>query len=53
MTYPDGRRYEGSFVSNKQHGYGTLTWADGSNYTGEWLENEMTGSVIYWFNEIS
>ena len=38
MTYSDGRKYEGEWKDDKQHGQGTMTYLDGSKYEGEWKD---------------
>ncbi len=35
MAYPDGSRYDGSFVAGKPHGQGVFRYANHSNYSGQ------------------
>ena len=35
-TWPDGRKYVGSYVKDKKEGNGTFEWKDGKKYIGEW-----------------
>lgn len=42
-TWLDGRRYEGSYNTNKKHGRGTYTYSDGSKYSGEWVKGLQHG----------
>ena len=32
MIFPDGKKYAGSYVDDKMHGYGIFEWADGRRY---------------------
>lgn len=36
FTWPDGRRYEGSYVDDKKAGQGNFFWPDGRKYEGGW-----------------
>ena len=36
LTWKTGKKYEGSFLDNKRHGYGVFTWEDGRSYEGNW-----------------
>ncbi len=36
MKYDNGNEYEGSWLNDKQHGFGKLTMNDGSVLKGEW-----------------
>jgi hypothetical protein len=38
FTWPDGRRYEGSYVQDKKQGHGTFEWPDGKKYVGDWFD---------------
>jgi hypothetical protein len=33
-TWPDGAKYDGTYVDGKKHGEGVFHWADGSEYQG-------------------
>ena len=35
-TWPDGRRYEGTYVNDKKEGSGIFYWPDGRIYEGGW-----------------
>lgn len=35
-NWPDGRRYVGSYLEDKKHGFGIYYWADGRRYEGNW-----------------
>ena len=35
-TWVDGRKYDGSYKSNKKNGHGTFTWANKDKYIGSW-----------------
>jgi hypothetical protein len=43
MTFPDGRKYEGSWKRNLFHGQGTLTARDGKQQAGRWELGEYRG----------
>jgi hypothetical protein len=47
LIYPNGERYEGSWVYGKRHGFGALTYADGDKYTGSWTDGKMNGQGTY------
>ena len=34
----DGRKYEGSYVKDRKHGYGVYSWVDGRRYEGNWKD---------------
>jgi len=40
----NGHKYEGQWKDGKQHGSGTLTYADGSKYEGQWKDDKQHGS---------
>eukprot|EP01048_Picozoa_sp_COSAG05_P002456 COSAG05_NODE_101_length_19100_cov_24.260144_9_plen_86_part_00 len=39
----DGWRYEGEWRSNRYHGHGTVTYADGRVKSGKWDEGTFLG----------
>ena len=47
MTWPDGRKYEGQWHHDKQHGQGTMTWPDGRKYEGQWHKGKKHGQGKY------
>ena len=51
MTWPNGARYEGAFVSGKMHGKGIMTWGAGSykgdRYEGDFVDGKRTGKGLY------
>ena len=49
LIYPNGERYEGSWVYGKRHGFGIFTCAaDGYRYEGEWYQGRRHGTgTIY------
>lgn len=42
-TWPDGRRYEGSFKRGEACGEGYFTCPSGESYMGTWVENRRHG----------
>ena len=38
--------YEGDYLKNQKHGYGTYVYSDGSSYSGEWLFGLWHGNGI-------
>ena len=49
MIYPDGRKYEGEWKDDKQHGYGVFSWADGRKYEGQYVNDKKEGhGIFYW-----
>jgi hypothetical protein len=48
-VFPDGSRYEGSFVRDKRHGHGVMHYPDGSRYVGEFREDEPNGEGSVFF----
>ena len=36
MTWPDGDKYVGAYVDDKQQGYGVFTSETSGEYKGEW-----------------
>ena len=44
-----GKKYEGNFLSGKQHGFGIETRPDGDIYRGEWVKGRREGlGVRFW-----
>ena len=42
--WPDGSKFEGSYMNGVKQGYGKFTWADQSTYTGTFVENNIEGN---------
>jgi len=50
-SWPDGRKYQGSFSHGKKHGHGVLTWPNGTIYDGHWSNNKRHGrGTLTWPN---
>ena len=47
MEWADGRKFKGSWKSDKKHGYGIHTNADGSTISGTWINNKQHGFGVY------
>ena len=43
LIYPNGERYEGSWVYGKRHGFGAYHYLDGGRYEGEWVDDRIQG----------
>ena len=45
--------YKGEFKNNKNHGKGTITYADGDMYNGKWQNNKRHGTLTTgkWVND--
>ena len=43
FLWPDGRRYNGSYVQSLKHGYGEYYFDDGSSYRGYWIQGLQHG----------
>jgi hypothetical protein len=43
FAYPDGSKYDGTFINGKFEGEGTFTFANGDIYTGSFKENYPDG----------
>lgn len=43
MTYENGDKYEGNFISGIKSGFGVYQFKDGSLYEGDWKNGEKTG----------
>lgn len=48
LTWPDGRKYEGTFKNGRMHGIGLWYELDGSIRKGEW----QMGKRISWIEEL-
>ena len=44
LSFSDERRFEGEWVDDKAHGFGTFVWRSGNKYEGQWLDNRITGT---------
>lgn len=42
-----GNRYTGGFRSNKKHGVGTYSWANGDSYHGIWRDGPRHGAGVF------
>jgi hypothetical protein len=40
FTWPDGRKYVGSYVDDKKEGHGVFYWPDGRKYDGMWMDGK-------------
>ena len=40
LTWKDGKRYIGEFVTDKRDGHGKFIWADGRSYVGAWRQGK-------------
>ena len=47
FTYPDGSRYEGSWVDDQRNGHGVYRYANGDTFEGDWYEHKRHGYGIY------
>lgn len=47
FIYPDGSRYEGSWVANMREGFGKYVYANGDTYEGEWERDLKHGLGAY------
>jgi hypothetical protein len=47
FTWPDGRRYKGSYHNDKKEGLGTFFWPDQRIYEGSWLDGKQHGIGHY------
>ena len=45
--FVNGDIYEGDFVNDVFHGFGTLHYANGTEYSGEFKEGEKNGTGTY------
>lgn len=43
MTHANGDVYEGEWVDDKAHGFGTFVDTEGAKYTGEWVNDMQHG----------
>jgi hypothetical protein len=46
-TWPDGRRYDGSWKDGKFHGLGVHTWPNGGKYVGQYKVGLKHGYGVY------
>ena len=43
--------YVGEILNGKEHGFGTMNWANRDKYVGQWLNGEREGQgTYYWAN---
>jgi hypothetical protein len=50
-TWPNGDRYEGYWLNDKQNGKGSYTWPNGNRYEGDWVNGERNGKgIMTWPN---
>lgn len=55
MILTDGTKYEGEYLNDKKHGFGTITWgieffltiADSRCYSGNWKNGKYHGEGEY------
>lgn len=45
--YPDGSRYEGSWIDDQRNGNGTYFYINGDTYQGEWYLHKRHGQGTY------
>jgi hypothetical protein len=50
-VWPDGTRYEGTYLNGKKNGKGVLYFIDESKYIGDFENNEITGSGEYYWSD--
>lgn len=43
---PQGDRYEGQWLNDREHGQGTYTFAEGNKYAGEWRDGVRNGCAV-------
>lgn len=48
--YPDGSRYEGSWVEDQRNGTGTYYYVNGDLYQGEWYMHKRHGQGTYTYS---
>ena len=51
--YPDGSKYEGSWMNNGRHGWGRYTYPNGDTYEGEWAQDRRHGQGTYTYAQTS
>ena len=49
QTYPNGIRFEGTFVAGKQERHAVVTNRDGDRYDGKYVDDKMEGHGVYVF----
>ena len=47
QIWPDGARFDGYFIRDKQEGYGRIIHADGDTYLGYWKDDKSNGKGRY------
>eukprot|EP01015_Nassula_variabilis_P032256 TRINITY_DN746_c0_g3_i1.p3 TRINITY_DN746_c0_g3~~TRINITY_DN746_c0_g3_i1.p3 ORF type:complete len:123 (-),score=70.42 TRINITY_DN746_c0_g3_i1:141-509(-) len=47
FSWADGRKYTGSYLDDKKHGYGVFEWPDGRKYEGMWKNGKQHGRGVY------
>ena len=50
-SWPDGKRYEGSYKQGHRHGQGKLTRPSGNWYSGGWADGKEHGEGLLFFKE--
>jgi hypothetical protein len=40
FKWPDGRTYEGEYISDKKEGHGIFLWPDNRKYDGYWMRGK-------------
>lgn len=43
IEFSNGLKYEGEWLGNVRHGFGTQIWPDGAKYVGYWEDNKASG----------
>lgn len=51
FIYPDGSKYEGSWVDDLRDGYGIYYYVNGDRFEGEWKQHLRHGQGTYYFND--
>lgn len=46
LLFQNGIKYEGSFLNNKQNGFGVMTQPDGEVYSGQWSDGRINGKGV-------
>ena len=52
IHFVNGDRYEGEYKDDKKHGKGTYIWGPNTKgasnqYIGDWIDDMMTGEVVF------
>ena len=50
-SWPDGKRYEGSYKQGHRHGQGKLTRPSGNWYSGGWADGKEHGDGLLFIKE--